>query len=288
MSYQELADQGGETTWLQLLLEDPGDFIDKAAGVRVQETNLAHYLWRGSMPGTIPLPDGLIQGYENSYIQTYVERDVKQVENIREMAEFDRFLGLLGALTAQEINVSHLGREIGMSPTTSRKWLDILTNTYQWRQLPPYFGNAIKRISGKHKGYLCDTGMACNLQRISTPETLLRHPLFGAMFETWVVNEIKKLSSDLQLPPNIYHWRTAAGAEVDIILEWNGRLYPIEVKGKANLTKGDLSGLRAFRSTYTTQNIADAVVIYAGDVAYRLDEHTLALPWNFTMSCSMR
>lgn len=283
MAYQELTGLGSSPSWIQAYLQDPQHFVRDIAGKKTNLDSLALHIWRGSMPGAIDLPDHLIQGYYSSYIQTYVERDVKQVENIRDMAEFDRFLGILGVLTSQEINASHLGREIGMSPPTSRKWLDILAKTYQWRELPPYVGNAVKRISGKHKGYLTDTGMACYLQKIFSHETLLRHPLLGAFFETWAVNEIHKQFSCLQLLPSCYHWRTAGGAEVDLIMEYNGNLYPIEIKCKSNISKHDLSGLKAFRETYRQQSIAPSLVIYAGNVAYRIDENTTALPWNFIM-----
>jgi len=168
-----------------------------------------------------------------------------------------------------------------VSPTTASKWLNILEGTYQWRELSPYVGNAIKRISGKRKGYLCDIGTARYLHRISSPSALLRHPLFGALFETWVVNEIHRHFAHFNTIPHAYHWRTAGGAEVDLLLEANGILYPIEMKAKSVLSKQDLRGLQAFRLTYPEKNIAPGLIIYAGRTAYLLDSHTLALPWNW-------
>jgi len=185
------------------------------------------------MPAILDLPDTIIPDYCRSYIQTYVERDVRIVEDIRELASFSRFLALCAALTGQEINASHLGREIGITPAMARRWLDLLTNTYQCLELLPYHGNTIKRVSGKRKGYWRDTGIASSLQRIASADSLAVNPLFGAMFETWVVNCIFRQAELQSTPPQLYHWRTAGGAEVDLGMELDGRLYP--GKSRANL-----------------------------------------------------
>jgi predicted AAA+ superfamily ATPase len=100
------------------------------------------------------------------------------------------------------------------------------------------------------------------------------------MFETWVVNEILRQSKILAMPPQAYHWRTGGGAEVDIILERDGKLYPVEVKCKSNLTGHDTRGLRSFRETYRNGRIMTGLIVHAGSKSYRVDEHTFALPWN--------
>ncbi len=153
-------------------------------------------------------------------------------------------------------------------------------DSLQWRELPPYHGNAIKRISGKRKGYLRDTGLAAYLQRISSPRALAVSPLLGALFETWVVNDIHGQLVQIDVPPLVYHWRTAGGAEVDLVLERDGRLYPIEIKCKTALSGHDTRGLRAFRETYAHQDIAMSLIVYAGRARYRANEHTMVIPWN--------
>lgn len=225
----------------------------------------------------------MIPSFFESYLQTYVQRDVRLVENIQELHEFDRFLGLLSALTAQEVNLSQIGREIGISPTTAKRWLNILSYTYQWLEIPPYHGNTIKRLCGKNKGYFTDTGFACYKQRISSPEALTISPQRGALFETWVVNYIHKQFSQMIVPPNCYHWRTSAGAEVDLILERDGAFYPIEIKCKTNPTKSDTTGIKAFKNTYPNQKIMKGLVIHAGSERYLLDEEIIALPWSFNL-----
>lgn len=239
---------------------------------------LVEFLFRGTFPATMDLPTTRIPIYFRSYLQTYVDRDVRSQKDIRQLAEFDRFLGVCASLTAQEINSSCIGREIGVSPHTARRWLDLFTYTYQWFELFPYHGNTIKRISGKKKGYFKDSGFACYLQKIKSPEALAINPRLGAIFETWAVNYIHQQFASISVPPFCYHWRTAGGAEVDLILEKNGMLYPIEIKCKTNLSKSDLSGLQAFRDTY--QNMQPALIVYAGTEIYKIDSHTIAIPWS--------
>ncbi len=283
MTAYELSGWGNKDGWLPAYLDAPDSLVDLAAGTITPLRYLAHFLWRGTLPGLLDAPDAIVPDYFRSYVQTYVERDVRLMEDIRELAGFGRFLGLTGALTSQEVNASQFGREVGVTPATARKWLDLLINTYQWLELFPYQGNTIKRLSGKRKGFLRDTGMACYLQRISSPDALAVSPILGAIFETWVVNEVLRQGMTLSMPPHAYHWRTGGGAEVDLIIERDGRLYPIEVKCKTNLSRHDASGLRAFRETYENARIMTGLVIYAGSECYRIDEHTIALPWNIRL-----
>jgi predicted AAA+ superfamily ATPase len=276
---EELADAGGRPPWLKVWLESGG------------EANPAHYhclpvptgglmaaLWRGGMPGLIGLPDAMVQPFLNAYLHTYVERDVRVVGEIRDLGSFGMFVALCAALTAQEINKSQYGRELGIVPATVQKWLDTLKATYQWHEVPAFAGNAIKRLAGKGKGYLTDTGLASFLQRLTSVEALSASPLRGALFETWVVNGIRRQFTALSSAPGMYHWRTAGGAEVDVVLDLNGMRYLIEAKCQTQLSGHDLRGLRAFRETYGTQ--APGVVIYAGDCCRKLDAVTLAMPWN--------
>ncbi len=283
MTAYELAGMGKQDSWLPAYLDTP----DALPGLLDEKIsllpNLTRALWRGTLPGLLDAPDEIVPDYFRSYIQTYVERDVRLMKDIRELTTFSQFLGLTGALTAQEINVSQFGRDVGVTPATARKWLDLLANSYQWLELFPYQGNTVKRLSGKRKGFVRDTGIACHLQRISSPDALAVSTVLGSMFETWVVNEILRQAITLSMPPQAYHWRTGGGAEVDLVLDRDGKLYPIEVKCKTNLTKHDTRGLRAFRETYKKSRIMVGLIVYAGNGCYRLDSNTIALPWDTGM-----
>ncbi len=276
---QEMLGNGSADCWLRHYLENPDRFHVGRSHLPSDFNSLVEFLYRGTYPATLDLPTTQIPTYFRSYLQTYIDRDVRTQEEIRQLAEFDRFLGICASLTAQEINAAHLGREIGISPHTARRWLDLLIYSYQWFELSPFHGNTIKRISGKKKGYFKDSGFASYLQRIDSGESLAVHPGLGSIFETWAVNYIHQQMSVLPVPPNSYHWRTSGGAEVDLILEWRGSLYPVEIKCKTNLSARDLSGLKAFRETYSGDRVAPGLVIYAGTEVYKLDPNTLAIPW---------
>lgn len=128
---------------------------------------------------------------------------------------------------------------------------------------------------------MTDTGIASYLQAIATPEALGGHPLWGALFETAVVNEIRKQLSVVKQKPNLFHWHAHSGVEVDLILEWNGVYCPIEIKGKTSPKKPDASGFQAFRNAYPNLKVAEGVVISLCDHAYILnDKGDCAFPWN--------
>lgn len=264
-------------SWLQKYLEDPNNILN-SIDIRYR-LPIYQTLWCGTLPGILKIDPLLITDFYASYVQTYIERDVRMLENIRDLSLFDRFLGIAAALTAQEINQHQLGREIGLSPSTSGRWLELLKNSYLWLETFPYFGNTVKRISKKRKGYFFDTGLACYLQRVPSAEALSRHPLLGALFESYCVNMIMTLAQSLPIAPRFYHWRSNSSAEVDLILDYNGCLYPIEIKCKTILNKRDSSGIQAFRATYPNLSIAKGIILYDGDIIQPLDHNTIMIPW---------
>jgi uncharacterized protein len=251
----------------------------------VLPSRLWTFLWRGGFPGTLPLPNDIITTTLQSYLETYIERDVRVLGAVRDLSELNRFVRIMAALTAQEIHPTQLGRDIGISHTTASRWLDLLKYTYQWEEIPPYHGNTVKRLSKKGKGIFQDTGMACHLLGLSSPEALGAYPQLGALFETSVINQITAASTALDMAPQKFHWRTSKGTkEVDLILERDGWLYPIEIKAKSIVNKEDARGIQAFRATYPHQKIQPGIIIYAGDRCFRIDEQTLALPYHAMIS----
>lgn len=284
MTPVEIADHLGHAqqyaNWLELYLNDSNNLVKHFAGNLTLPYTLYELLWRGTMPGILRLKNDIITDYYHSYVLTYLERDVRLLENIRDLSQFNLLLRYASAMTAQEINQSQFAREIGMSPMTAIRWLAVLQHSYQWREVLPFSGNAIKRISKRRKGYIVDTGIACYLRHISTPQALAGHPALGALFETFCVSNIFKYINSLSLPVQVYHWRSFAGAEVDLILEHNGKYFPIEIKCKTTLNKHDTRGLRAFRETYPNLPIQVGLMIYAGQECIWLDKKTIALPWD--------
>lgn len=275
-SLSELA-ESPESNWLIKWLEND----EKANFNRLPlKRSALEQTWRGFLPEVEFLPQDLIPTYFAGYQRTYIERDVRLLENISDLNEFSRFYRLCAALTAQEINYSQLGRDIGISSPTSKKWLKILESTFQWFEVPAFSGNTVKRISGKPKGYLSDPGLAAWSMAISSPEALASHPNWGGIFETAVIGDIRKLSTTLSVAPKFFHWRSHGGAEVDLILEWNGHFYPIEIKSTAHPARGDASGIRAFRKTFPKLSIKPGLVIAPTESFYPLTEEDFALPWD--------
>jgi|AntAceMinimDraft_17_1070374.scaffolds.fasta_scaffold07304_1 predicted AAA+ superfamily ATPase len=264
--------------WLNKFLNDPQIFDGKISLLSNFNTNLVEFLWRGTMPGLLDMPDSIVPTYYDSYVQTYIERDVRTIANIKELRDFGMFIRIGSALTSQEINSSQIGREIGITPDTARRWLNILNYSYQWIELPPYFGNTIKRVSKKKKGYFTDTGLICYLQSISSPDALAASPNLGAIFETFAVNLIIKQISRLKYSPTLYHWRTNGGAEVDVVLEIDNNLFPIEIKCKTNLSLHDTRGIKSFMKTYSNK-CNYGIIFYAGKECYRISEFIWAIPW---------
>jgi len=236
-------------------------------------------IWRGGYPKLITLPDRLVGTFFESYVTTVVERDIRTVAGVGDLQLFGRFFGLLGGLSGCEINAAQLGRDLGLDRKTALQWLSIAEATYQWLEIPAFTRNAIKRVSGRHKGYLTDSGLACWHQRIPTPDAIAGHPLQGSLIETWVVNEIIKRSRAWPVSPNFYHYRSHGGAEVDLILEWSGTLYPIEIKAKSHPRAEDGRGIEAFRNSFPHENIAPGLVVSAVDAPAWLTKTLYAVPW---------
>jgi len=279
MTLQEISGTGTCDNFVLELFLNGNTNLNKEIEYSDKAKSIVDILWRGSLPGLLGIENAFVKPYLDSYIKTYIERDVRLIENISELSDFSKFTRLLCALTAQEINYSQLGREIGLSPNTAKRWLQILFHSYQWIELPPYYGNAIKRISQKPKGHITDTGIICSQLLITSPDSLASNPNFGSIFETWVVCELIKKSKFLSSQPSFYHWRTNGGAEVDIVFERDSQLFPIEIKLKSTLSGNDLRGLKSFLSDYKDK-AKTAMIIYSGKECFKIHRDIWAVPWN--------
>ena len=271
---------GSEGSWLSSWIADPAKFLASPPS-RLQHTRtLYESLWRGGLPDATLIEAAFVPDFHAAYQRTYIERDVRLLADVADWQLFGRFIRLCAALSAQEINRRQLGRELGVTPQTADRWLGLLKATYQWFEVPAYSGNAVKRVSGKPKGYLADTGMTCHAQLLSSPEALGGHPMLGALFETAVVAEIRKQGSAMPTPPQMYHWRTNGGAEVDLLLERDGRFYPIEIKLGSVPSRRDTTGIGAFRKTYPRLRIEPGLVIAPTMEVLQVSEQDWAIPWD--------
>lgn len=167
-----------------------------------------------------------------------------------------------------------------MTPQTSKRWLSVLNATFQWHEIPGYHGNTIKRISSKPKGYFADTGLACHLNGISSYRTLEGHPLLGAMFESAVMAEIRKLIANLGQKPQLYHWRIHSGSEVDLLLERDNTIYPIEIKLNSRPKPKDARGFKSLRETYSNAKIAPGLILAPAEALEQITDDDYVVPWD--------
>jgi predicted AAA+ superfamily ATPase len=244
-----------------------------------QERSIYQQIYRGGYPKIPSLPQEHIPVYWESYLQTYIERDVRTVSNIGSLQTFGRFISLLAALTAQEINLNQLGRELGIERRTALAWSEVAQATFQWITLPAFTRNPVKRVAGKGKGHFTDTGFACQLLKISGETALQSHPMTGRLVESFIVLEVIKRIQEWPSKPALYHYRAAGGGEVDLVMELDGRLFLIEIKAGSRPSPYDLRGFASFRKHFPGVNIAGTAVICAAENVEKVNGGTMIIPW---------
>ncbi len=221
----------------------------------------------------------------NAYIDTYLERDVRQLMNLKDLLPFQRFLGLCAANCSQTLNTNRLGSDCGVHHNTVSSWLSILQATYVVFLLPPHFANFRKRIVKTPKLYFYDTGLVTRLLGIDTPRQLVNHPLRGALFENWVVSELFKQRFNKGRKSNLYFWRNNTGLEIDIIIDKGRKLQPLEIKSGATIASDWFRNLDKWREL--AGPCADAgILVYGGDQQQKRSSATI-VPWNKVMSVSV-
>lgn len=190
-------------------------------------------VWAGGYPRIFA--NGLDAGqWLAGYIITYVERDVRNLSQLGNWSTFRTFMRLVAGRTSQELNLSSLGNDCGVSHNTIREWLSLLEASYILYRLPPWHANLNLRWIKSPKLHFVDSGLACALLGIRSPEQLTTHPLRGALFETWAVGEILKHRLNLGRPPDaLFHMRQTRGLEVDVIIDEAAGLTATEVKSTA-------------------------------------------------------
>ena len=172
----------------------------------------------------------------DSYIRTYIERDIRKLINVQDEIKFYKFIGNVAARTAQELNMTDICRDIGITNTTGEKWLSILVNTGLVFLLQPYSNNTVARVVKRPKIYMTDTGLSCYLAGYLDSLTLEKSAYNGAIFETYVVTEILKSFSNNgeDARKHLYYYRDNNGKEIDLLIIYDNVIYPIEIKKSAS------------------------------------------------------
>ncbi len=197
------------------------------------------------------------------YFETYVERDVRQVSEIRNLQTFQRFVRLCAGRVGQLLNMHSLGNDVGVSHTTARHWISVLEAGFVVHLLPPFHANLSKRLIKSPKLYFYDVGLAAHLLGIETVAHISAHPLRGALFENLVVMEALKHRYNSGRRSNLTFYRDSGGTEVDLIYELAGDLVAIEVKAGETFTPALLANLSTF-GKLLKERVRGQLLVYAG------------------------
>lgn len=210
-----------------------------------------------------------------SYFETYVERDVRQLMNIKEMDEFNRFIRLCAGRVGQLVNYSQLGSEAGVTQPTAQSWLGLLRTTFILFTLSPHHKNFNKKIVKTPKIFFHDTGLLCYLLRIKNADQLNSHPLRGHIFENFVVAEYAKKYFNNGEESPLYFWRDQKGHEVDLIIDEGEFLFPIEIKSSSTFNKDFLTSIQYLNSL---QDFTKGRCVYGGEKKLQMHSCEI-LPW---------
>jgi hypothetical protein len=201
-----------------------------------------------------------------SYLQTYIERDIRTLRSVENLQTFSRFLSLCAGRTGQILNLSSLANDTGISVNTAKAWLSLLESGYIIYLLQPYYRNFNKRIIKSPKLYFYDTGIVSSLLRIEDPEMLSNHYLNGALFENLVISEIVKSQVHRGKRPSVWYWRESNGLEIDCIVGKGGnRIDALEIKAGQTFNSDYLKNLKSFPGGSVDQQIKKTVVYRGGE-----------------------
>ena len=241
---------------------------------------MSNNVWEQIIKGFYPAlysRDLSISEFYNSYITTFVERDVRLVKSVGNLSQFRNFMVLLAGRVGQLVDYTSLANDVGVSPNTIKEWISILEASYVVFRLPPYFKNQGKRLIKTPKIYFYDTGLLCALLGIDNKKELLPHYARGGIFENLVIAEFKKIKFEYSITSKLYFYRDSNGIEVDLLIDKGSKVLPIEIKSANDFSKSFLNNLRLLQGDKVVSD--EGFVVYAGEKVLKVKNNTV-LPWN--------
>lgn len=265
---QSLAGRAGVVTLLPLTLQELKD--------KIKKTRFEWWIFNGFYPGLYNrnIPPDL---FYPSYVQTYLERDVRSLQNVGSLAQFNLFLKLCAGRVGQMLNLSALAAEAGISVNTSKAWMSVLESSYIIYRLQPHYKNFNKRLIKSPKLYFSDTGLVCNLLGIKNSAQLSTHYALGALFENFVIMEFYKQRLNRGIRDGLYYWKDNKGMEIDLVIEDGEIMRAFEVKAGRTANSGYFKNLN-YWSKLSGLDKNDNTVIYGGDLNQNTKEGRL-LGW---------
>ena len=259
----------------------PGfDYLKNRQCIPVELTKLWQIIHRGSFPELHSYPNMVWGNFYNDYINTYIERDVHQLENIGDEVKFYQFMQVAAANSGNLLNIQGISRELGISSSICERWLSVLRASNLIYLLPPYHSNITKRAIKKPKIYFLDTGLMAFLTKWHTPEQIEAGAMSGAFFETFIFCEILKSFYNYGIDPknHLYFYRDKDDNEIDFIINYDGNLHPLEVKRKSNPNQRDIKTFRFIENNEVYKR-GTGGVICTNDCVVPLSEKDFILPF---------
>lgn len=242
----------------------------------LHQLNLNHFIFSGSYPEVVVKKRNPTLWY-NSYIKTYIERDVKQLKNIENTLLFIKFVKLCAGRIGQQLNYTSISNECGIDVKTVNAWLSVLEATYIIKLITPYYKNFNKRLVKTPKLYFVDTGLACSLLGIRKEEELVNSHFKGALAENFLIMETFKKSINSGTGDVLYYWRDNKGLEIDLLIEnERGEMLPIEVKSSQTYSNNFSDNISKFCEIAGVKN---GVVIYDGVIEFVSSDNIQVQSW---------
>jgi len=240
-----------------------GFTLDELARADRAPARLEDLLFRGLFP---PIHDRGLDPpvWYGNYVRTYVERDVRQLVNVRDLQSFQRFLRLCAAWNGQMLNLNSLANDCGITHNTAKSWISVLEASYIVHLLAPHHSNFGKRLIKTPKLYFYDPGLAAWLLAVESPEQLTAHAQRGALFESWVLSELLKTRFNRARASNLYFWRDRSGHEVDVVVEKGDKLVALEIKSGQTVTGDFFKGLDRWAEVAGDRG-GGSWLVYGGD-----------------------
>jgi hypothetical protein len=224
--------------------DDFAKYLIKTTTTPVKSIDAGHLLVTGGYPEVVVNKKISKRLWFSSYMQTYIDKDVRGAIRGENLHDFERFVTLLASRTAQELNYSTLSRDIGVSVPTIKTWVSLLEASSIIYLLQPYHKNFGKRLVKAPKLYFMDTGLVSYLVKLTDEQHLLYGPMAGAMFETAVVGNFIKRFSSLMYNGSLYFWHTSDGYEIDLLLDTPSGIFPVEIKTTATINPAHLNSIK--------------------------------------------